>query len=193
MDDACSISAQSTREVLLGINIDRSIVERAVRHNFASEACPACPSAVDVRLMNTVRRQSTSTVSPFGQPQEHGYSTGIRDGQFPDERRMQAAEDRCLGGSQVWDRTNIACFQNLWDRAASDDPSLLSTNDVNARRIPADCAPTQSGCSPLLRSSIADFLHALAPLTGAISRAEFRAAWLTSELSLEFQQQAELF
>lgn len=175
----CTIQGPATHSLLLHIGVPDSIARSAVRSNFHGEECPECPRSIDVREMNTVSGNDSS--SPWGAPQEHMYSTGIRDGPSPDVGLYDIAERTCLDPDEgEWRAPHIDCLVSVWNRR--DGGGVLPvTNDVNNRRLdPSSCAPTQSDCPSQLGSSIRN-LHTVFQTGGGISRAAFRSLWLEGQ------------
>ena len=183
----CTVVKEDVVKAMLARGVHPDIAEETTEANFNSTTCPKCPTNIDVRAMNTIT--TFMAPSPNDAPQEHMYSTGVRDpviggGAF------NFGEFVCLASSVTsWTEPEVNCFFYIWDPRAPDLPNNpITTNDVDSDKLDLslgvnastgapNCEPEQSGCPSQLGGSNLAFFHAIAP-TNVISAGDYKDAWL---------------
>ena len=184
----CTVVKEDVVTAMLARGVRLDLATETTEANFNSTTCPKCPTNIDVRAMDTIT--TFMAPSPNDAPQEHMYSTGIRDpvvgfGAF------NFGEVVCLAPNVAdWTEPAVNCLWHIWDRRAPDPPNdPITTNDVDTDKLDQslgvnastglpNCQPQQSGCPSQLSGSNLAFFHALAP-TGVIPAGDFKDAWLS--------------
>lgn len=181
-EENCTISAINLKEAMMQKNINEQIIDSSIRGNFFNDECKICPSLINLREMNTVQNVRMGRSANFT-PQEHMYSTGIKD-DFPKPSTFDNVANHCLNDTQIWDYNKITCFINFWDRLEPTN-GLPATNDVNLNRLNISCQPTQSGCPSQLHTSIINLFFVMAP-SGFLSNEELKSVWIDGNYTQQF-------
>eukprot|EP01063_Lacrimia_lanifica_P040993 TRINITY_DN945_c0_g4_i1.p1 TRINITY_DN945_c0_g4~~TRINITY_DN945_c0_g4_i1.p1 ORF type:complete len:339 (+),score=98.47 TRINITY_DN945_c0_g4_i1:55-1071(+) len=191
------VNREDVEAALLGRGMPARIVKDALDHNFKGAVCPKCPVAVDPFDMNVIRDGETHGASPFGRPQEHFRSTGIRDTDVTSNGAtvinapyFDLGALNCRPTDGFWKEEDVKCFVNFWDRDPAEvcvdtpDDFRMFSNDVDDTKRPPGCLQCQSSrenprCKSQLHDAILDMFRAFkSPVDGAIEHSEWRAMWI---------------